>query len=411
MANHDEVMPRVETGLPTQRSLRVSVVTETYPPEVNGVATTMSRIVEGLRQRGHDVQVVRPRQQADVKIDCDHAADVLTRGVPIPRYPQLKLGLPSRRALVRLWTVRRPDVVHLVTEGPLGWSALSAAAQLKLPVVSDFRTNFQAYSRHYGVGWLHKPIMAYLRKFHNRADCTMVPTEAVRAALAANGFQRLRVISRGVDTQQFNPARRSETLRASWKAGPGAMVAMCVGRLAPEKNMGLVLDAYDAMRAADPQTKLVLVGDGPDRGRLMRERPDVAFAGQRHGIDLAAHYASADVFLFPSMTETFGNVVTEAMASALAVVSYDLAAASQFIRHGHSGLLARGGDSAGFCHLAQRLAGDLPQAKTLGLQALKTAQALSWGRIVDAVETEYTTALAQPTPQRPLPWPGAVPAV
>ncbi len=410
MATPDEDRLMVDDYLPAQRSLRVSVVTETYPPEVNGVATTVSRVVEGLRQRGHELQVVRPRQRVDADGANTDAADVLTRGVPIPRYPQLKLGMPSRRALVHLWTLRRPDVVHLVTEGPLGWSALNAAAQLKLPVVSDFRTNFQAYSRHYGVGWLHKPIMAYLRKFHNRVDSTMVPTEALRAELAAHGFQRLRVVSRGVDTQRFNPAHRSDALRASWSAGPGTLVATCVGRLAPEKNIGLVLDAFDAMRAADPQTRLVLVGDGPDRERLMRERPDVVFAGQRQGEDLAAHYASADVFLFPSMTETFGNVVTEAMASALAVVSYDLAAASQFIRHGDSGLLARGGDSAGFCHLARRLAGDLPQAKALGLQALQTAQALAWSRIIDAVETEYTAALARPLPQGPLAWPGAVPA-
>lgn len=286
----------IENHLPAKRSLRVAVVTETYPPEVNGVAATASRVVEGLRLRGHELQVVRPRQAADGGPVEAPPSDYLTRGVPIPRYPQLKLGLPSRRALARLWTVRRPDVVHLVTEGPLGWSALNAAAQLKLPMVSDFRTNFQAYSSHYGVGWLQKPILSYLRKFHNRVRSTMVPTEAMRHELAAQGFQRLRVVSRGVDTGLFNPARRSPALRAQWQAGPHSMVAICVGRLAREKNLELVLEAFDAMRAAAVDMRLVLVGDGPEKERLARARPDVIFAGQRQGEDLAAHYASADVF-------------------------------------------------------------------------------------------------------------------
>ena len=148
----------VDDYLPARRSLRVALVTETYPPEVNGVAATFARVVEGLRLRGHELQLVRPRQGADDGVPSDavvpHDAEVLMRGLPIPRYPQLKMGLPSRRALLRLWSTRRPDVVHIATEGPLGWSALQAATQLKLPVVSDFRTNFHAYSRHYGVGWL-----------------------------------------------------------------------------------------------------------------------------------------------------------------------------------------------------------------------------------------------------------------
>lgn len=408
MDHHDLDMLMIENHLPAKRSLRVAVVTETYPPEVNGVAATASRVVEGLRVRGHELQVVRPRQAVDEGQAAAPQSDYLTRGVPIPRYPQLKLGLPSRRALARLWTVRRPDVVHLVTEGPLGWSALNAAAQLKLPMVSDFRTNFQAYSSHYGVGWLQKPILSYLRKFHNRVCSTMVPTEAMRQELAAQGFQRLRVVSRGVDTGLFNPARRSQTLRAQWQAGPHGMVAICVGRLAREKNLELVLDAFDTMRATAPEMRLVLVGDGPEKERLARARPDVVFAGLRQGEDLAAHYASADVFLFASMTETFGNVVTEAMASGLALVSFDLAAAAQFIRHDHSGLLAKSGDAAGFCQLACRLAGDLPQARALGLGALRTAQSLAWDRIVDAVESEYTAAIAALTPHHPLPWPPAV---
>jgi glycosyltransferase involved in cell wall biosynthesis len=315
-----------------RRSLRIACVTETYPPEVNGVAMSLARMVDGLHRRNHDVQLVRPRQdKAQSPEEGARFHEVLMRGLPIPRYPNLRMGVPSKRALVQLWSTRRPDVVHIATEGPLGWSALQAAQHLKLPVSSDFRTNFHAYSRHYGIGWLHKPIMAYLRKFHNRTRCTMVPTEALRRDLAAAGFQRLAVVTRGVDTQLFNPLRRSAELRARWGVRPHQLVVACVGRLAAEKNLDLLLTAFDAIRRRVPDARLLLVGEGPMRAELQQRCPAAILAGQRGGEDLAAHYASADLFLFPSMTETFGNVTTEAMASGLPVLAFDHAGAGQLI--------------------------------------------------------------------------------
>src|SRR5215471_14282867 len=215
-----ESLPFVLEEMPGERrSLRLAVVTETYPPELNGVASTASRFVQELRILGHQVQLVRPRQSNSDAVKGEPGFEQhLVRGLAIPRYPDLKLGLPAKRSLERLWAFRRPDVVHVVTEGPLGWSALRAAAKLKLPVVSDFRTNFHTYSEHYGVGWLKKPILAYLRKFHNRTLCTLVPTEPLRSDLAAAGFRRLRVLARGVDARLFDPARRDEALRESWGA-------------------------------------------------------------------------------------------------------------------------------------------------------------------------------------------------
>jgi glycosyltransferase involved in cell wall biosynthesis len=384
----------VKSLLPARRSLRVAVVTETYPPEVNGVSATIACVVKGLHDRGHELQLVRPRQdRSDIDPGEERLLHVLMRGLPIPRYPQLKMGLPSRRALVKLWTTQRPDVVHIVTEGPLGWSALQAATHLKLPVVSDFRTNFHAYSRHYGLAWLRSPIMGYLRKFHNRTACTMVPTEGLRSELAAGGFKRLKVVSRGVDTRLFDPSRRSDALRAAWGASRHTPVVLCVGRLAPEKNLDLLLSAFEDVRRLKSTARLVLVGDGPDRAWLGQRCPDAVFAGTRRGEDLAAHYASADLFFFPSVTETFGNVVPEAMASGLAVVGFDYAAAGQLIRHGLDGVLARLGDRESFCDVARGLAEDLPRARALGAQARLTACRLDWGRIVDAVEAEYTAAI------------------
>jgi glycosyltransferase involved in cell wall biosynthesis len=374
---------------PARRSLRVAVVTETWPPEVNGVAKTAARFVEALRSRGQDIQLVRPRQGAN---DRAGSEEVLMRGITIPRYPDLRIGLPAKAALVRLWSFRRPDVVHIVTEGPLGWSALQAAEKLRLPVVSDFRTNFHTYSSHYGVGWLKRPILAYLRKFHNRTLATLVPTEAMRADLAALGFQRLRVIGRGVDTKLFDPARRDERLRAAWGAAPDRAVLLYVGRLAAEKNLPTLAAAAETALAAQPRARLVFVGDGPARRELRARLPQAVFAGTRTGAELAAHYASADIFLFPSLTETYGNVTLEAMASGLAVVAYDYAAAAAAIRHGVSGVLAPCGDSAAFVAHAAALASDPTRARRLGESARCEALARGWDRV--AAELEAVLAAA-----------------
>jgi glycosyltransferase involved in cell wall biosynthesis len=371
----------------TRKSLRIAVVTETYPPEVNGVAMTLGRIVGGLHERQHEVQLIRPRQASSDRAGSrERFHEVLQRGVPIPRYPALKMGLPAKQALTRLWSLRRPDVVHIVTEGPLGWSALQAALKLRLPVCSDFHTNFHAYSRHYGIGWLKTPIAAYLRKFHNRTRCTMVPTAAMRDELTEMRFRNLRVVARGVDTRLFDPARRSEALRESWGAAPADPVVIYVGRLAPEKNLPALVAAFEAMRARAPLARFVLVGDGPDSAAFAARYPAFIYAGMRTGEDLATHYASADIFLFPSLTETYGNVTAEAMASGLAVVAYDYAAAAEHLRHGHSGLLADYDDLGAFTRCAVELVCDPERIKRYGSRARTTALGLDWGRVVQQLE-------------------------
>lgn len=372
---------------PARQSLRIAVVTETYPPEVNGVAATIASIVEGLRRRDHVVQLIRPRQAREGSgRSTESPHEVLLRGLPIPNYPHLKMGLPSKRALINLWKQRRPDLVHVVTEGPLGWSAVQAAATLRLPVCSDFRTNFHSYSRHYGIGWLQRPILAYLRKFHNRTRLTMVPTEALRRDLAVAGFHNLRVVARGVDTKRFTPDRRSDDLRRQWGAKPQTTVAIHVGRLAPEKNLATLVETYDALQLTHPAVRMVIVGDGPARGELERRCPNAVFAGMRSGVDLAAHYASGDVFLFPSTTETFGNVTAEAMASGLAVLAYDYAAASQLIEDGTSGVLVPFDDTAEFIRLTLALIADPVAAASLGKRAREVAELNAWERVVEQLE-------------------------
>jgi glycosyltransferase involved in cell wall biosynthesis len=387
--------PIVLEDFPASRpSLRIAVVTETWPPEVNGVAVTLAKLVQSLSHRNHDVQLIRPRQtKGDTPLRDSTLEEVLMRGMPIPRYPELKLGLPSKKTLVKTWTLRRPDVVHIATEGPLGWSALQAAKVLKLPVTSDFRTNFQSYSKHYGVGWLRKPIVAYLRKFHNATACTMVPTKELMRTLNENGFLNLKVVSRGVDTQLFNMQKRDFKLRASWGADEKTKVLISVGRMAPEKNLEKVLQSYEALRSRGAPVKLVMVGDGPLRDQFQQKYPDIIFPGMLVQSDLAVYYASADLFVFPSQTETFGNVTLEALASGIPVLAFDCAAARDWVQPNVNGWLVAENNPAGFVEKAVSL---FQQPELLDQVTQSTRHQvvhLDWDQIAEQVEAVFWNAI------------------
>ncbi len=323
------------------------------------------------------------------------------RGFTLPRYEHLQMGLASAGSLARAWKRWTPDVVHVVTEGPLGWTATSVARRLALPVTSDFHTNFHTYSRHYGFGWLAGAVAAYLRALHNRAECTMVPTAGMKAELEAMRFERVLIVGRGVDDDLFHPRRRSRMLRAAWGCRDDELVAIYVGRLAPEKNLALFAKAVGAMQTVHPRLRVVVVGDGPEAAALRHAHPGFAFAGMRVGEDLAAHYASADVFLFPSTTETFGNVTLEAMASGLAVVAYDYAAAREYVRHGESGLLVPFGDEAAFVRAAVELVRDRALVGPLKAKAREAVETVCWGRAFAELERVLRQAVGGGTPRTP----------
>lgn len=376
----------------TAQPLHLALVTETYPPEVNGVAMTVGRMADGLRQRGHRVELVRPRQAGDL---AEPADTLLVRGLGIPNYPELRFGLPAKGRLLKRWRAERPDLVVAVTEGPLGWSALRAARKLGIPAISEFHTNFHSYSAHYGMAWLERPLRGYLRSFHRPNLATLVPSEDVKAELEGQGFGRLEVVARGVDTRLFDPARRSAELRSAWGADGQTQVVAYVGRMAAEKNLPLVLAAFQQMQAIRPNSKLLWVGDGPERAALAASHPEQLFAGMQRGEDLARHYASADVFLFASTTETYGNVTVEAMASGLGVLAYDYAAARAHIRHHENGLKAAFDDDADFIEQARYAASYPSVMRKLGQAARHTTSELGWERIVRRFESVAEQALQQ----------------
>lgn len=372
--------------------MRIAFVTETYPPELNGVSLTVERSVRHLRQRGHAVELVRPRQRDEAALDSDE--ELRTGSCPIPMYPDLRMGLASAGSLRRRFALTRPQLVHVATEGPLGWAALRAARSLGLPVTSDFRTNFHQYSRYYGMGWLAPVVHDMLRRFHNRAQLTFVPTAAVRRELAASGFQRLEVVGRGVDTAQFTPDKRSAGLRRQWDADDDSPVLLYVGRLAAEKNVTLALCAFEAVRLRLPSARMVVVGDGPMRRALEAEFTAAHFAGVQRGEALARHYASADLFLFPSLSDTFGNVTLEALASGLPVVAFDTAAAADHVDDCDSGLLAPVGDDKAFVASTCSLAWQHRQLAAVRGHARQAALKAQWPDVLARFENHLLDTLA-----------------
>lgn len=335
--------------------MHIGLVSETYPPEVNGVALTVESYARGLRALGHRVSVARPRQAGEQAANSD---ELLLPGAPIPAYPGLRFGLPARSRLHRQWQQDRPDAIYIATEGPLGWSALRCARQLGIPVASGFHTRFDDYLRRYGWPWLAPWAMAWMRRFHNLADATLVPTQALADELAGHGFLRLQTLGRAVDGALFHPGRRDLSLRRGWQVDPSALLVIHVGRIAAEKNLELLLRSFRRLQQQVPSAQLMLVGDGPERAPLQAAHPDLIFAGTQRGEALARHFASADLFLFPSLSETFGNVTLEAMASGVATVAFRYGAAAEHLRDVCSGALPLPGDADGFIAAACTLAVD-----------------------------------------------------
>ncbi|NMY55950.1 glycosyltransferase family 1 protein [Pseudomonas sp. WS 5051] len=385
-------MTPTHTGVMTT-VLHIALVTETFAPEINGVANTLGHLCDGLRARNHRVQLIRPRQSADGN---QRSSDdlMLCRGWPLPGYPGLQWGLTSTHRLTRRWCQHPPDVVYIATEGPLGLCALRVARRLGITAVTGFHTNFQQYLRQHGLTLFTRALTHYLRGFHNRSAMTLVPSASQRVELERRHFERLELLPRGVDSQLFSPAKRQNGLRQSWGLRENDIALLYVGRLAPEKNLDALKRCFDELQARYParRFKLIVVGNGSKRASLEASLPEAIFCGQQSGEALACHYASGDVFLFPSLSETFGNVVLEAQASGLGVVAYDEAAAGLHIRHGYNGVLAMPGDEYAWIEAACWLLDDPETLRTLRLNARRHASRQSWTGIVEQFENQLQQA-------------------
>lgn len=358
---------RQEQTTSHQSALNIVLVTETWLPDINGVASSMFQIVSQLHHMGHSITLIRPEQPSDDPREAAQArrnltvvqADLRVRSLPIPHYPNLRMGLPSYRYLSRHFRQIQPDIVHIVTEGPLGLAALLAAKRHGIKVTSGYHTSFHDFSRYFGWKLLAWPLLGYMKQFHNHCAATCVPSQTTLKQLTEFGFKRLYHVGRGVDTELYNPQRRDSDLRQAWGADEGTTVLIYVGRVSPEKGIDTVIQSFKALQRAQlhRHVKLVIVGDGPTKEKLSQQHANddsVIFAGFQTGEALARHYASGDAFVFASQVETFGNVVTEAMASGLPVFAYHDAAAALLVTQA-CGQTVPLGDEAAFITMIEQL--------------------------------------------------------
>lgn len=373
--------------------MRIAYITETFPPEINGVSLTARRTLRHLRGAGHAVQLIRPRQPGEDA--CCTADEWRCSGGPVPLHPGLRLGWASVRTLRALWhrDGARPELVHAATPGPLGWAALSAARAEGIPTSADFRPGVLT-----ALGRFEPLLLPYLRRLHAMADGNFVPTPELARRLAAQGFERLQVLGRGVDTLRFSPDRRDPGLRHDWRAADDCRVLLHVGWLAPGQGVGLALHTFERLSARRPGLRMVVVGDGPLRVRLERAHPAVRFVGMQAGAELARHCASADVLLAPSLDDGLGDMTLEALASGLAVAAFDTGTAGQHVRDGINGCLAPPREGLGaadaFLEAATRAVDAAAPGSLLRSAARQAAAQADWAGVLRRFEQQLTPLAA-----------------
>ncbi len=372
--------------------MRVLIVSDTFAPDINGVARTLRQLALGLIARGHQVDVVTTSEGAENLQPPEPFWRQVIPSVAVPGYTALRLGLVSPRWFGTLFERRRTDVLYVAVETPMGVAAIAAARWARIGVVSGFHTNFHTYLHDYHLNAFRPAVEAFLRAVHNNTARTLAPSRQTAQMLSEMGLSSVGVLGRGVDTNLFTPTARDPELRRSWGVDDHTPVALHVGRLAAEKNLELLEKAFATFQEAQPHGRCVVVGDGPCAEGLRAAHPRWIFAGMRSGADLARHYASGDLFLFPSMSETFGNVLLEAMASRLLTVSYDYAAANEHMHTGADSFLAPLGDEPAFLN-AVRLAAAHWDDAAMRDRAHAHALTLGWEATIAQFEHELRQAI------------------
>lgn len=374
--------------------MRIALFTETFLPNVNGVAHTLCRILDYLQLHGHEAILFAPQGAPE---SYAGAEIVPLKGFPFPLYPEVNFTPPQFGVTERLRQFR-PDVLHLVSPVIFGGMGPTIARRLRIPVLSSYHTDLAAYSHHYGLSFIKDVFMSYLRWIHNRTRITLCPSRATLNALRRQGFRRLKVWGRGVDVQRFHPAHRSEAWRASVGAQPDDALLLYVGRLGREKRVDLLAELVRGM----DHVRLVIVGDGPARTELeqrMRGLP-VHFTGYLKGHDLAVAYASADVFVFPSDTETFGQVVQEAMASGLPVVGARSGGTLDLVQEGVTGTLFTPGEARDLRMKVQHLLANEELRRSMGINGRLFAEQRSWPSVLGELMNYYARMLRHSRPLR-----------
>ncbi|GAA2493030.1 glycosyltransferase family 4 protein [Winogradskya humida] len=367
--------------------MRIALVTESFLPDVNGVAHSVLRAAEHLAQRGHEPMVVAPRASTGPTPQLPWPV-VRIPSLPMPGYPQIRLGLPTP-ALSSALRAHGTDVVHLASPFVLGAWGAAAARSLKLPSVAVYQTDVAAYARAYKVGMTEAAAWAWIRTVHNSAFRTLAPSTESVAALDTHGVRRVHLWRRGVDDVRFHPRKRNAGIRRALAPNGETLVGF-VGRLAVEKQVELLAET-----SRIPGVRLVVVGDGPHAATLRRALPGAVFLGARHGEQLARIYASLDVFAHTGPYETFGQAIQEAMASGLPVVAPAAGGPLDLVQEGRTGHLVPPFRAAGFTAAVAGLVADPERRALFGAAGRVAIEGRTWAAVGDELIGHYEAAMTR----------------
>ena len=375
--------------------MRIAIFSEVYWPMVSGVGVTLLRLVRALEGRGHVVRVYSASYPLPPGT-ADRPEVHRSPGVPLFLYPDVQWAFPRQREIVADLAAFRPDVVHLATEFALGRAGLKAAQQLDLPIIASAHTDYQKYAQRYGVAWVLSMGWMYLRWFYGHAERVLVPSRLYQQSLARRGVTHTGLWTRGVDPAEFHPDFRSEAYRARYGVGPDDLLVTYIGRLAREKDLHRLVAAWQAVRSTRGNAQLVLVGQGPLEEEIRRHAPaGIHLGGLLEGRALGEAYASADCFVFPSSTETFGNSLLEAMASGLPSLAVRGGGVLEFAEHDRNAWLVKPQDTGALAEGLQLLLGDATLRHRLAAGGLATAAGRQWDGIYDRLVNEYRLAGTQ----------------
>jgi phosphatidylinositol alpha 1,6-mannosyltransferase len=370
-------------------SVRIAYVTESFPPDVNGVAHTAVRVAEHLLSRGHQPLVIAPEAASGRPLpDRDFEFPIVrVRSIAVPLYRGFRVGLPGSQVREAI-AAHRADLVHLHGPFVLGASGCAAAVDQQVPIVAVYATDLPAYARLYRAGTVGEAVAWWrLRKIHNAADRTLAPSTATAADLTDHGIERVQVWARGVDCRRFDPAKRSERLRTELAPG-GELIVGYVGRLAAEKRVDLL-----AATAALPGVRVVIVGSGPAEAAVRRAVPSALFLGQRGGEELARLYASFDVFVHSGPHDTFGQTLQEAAASGLPVIAPAAGGPLDLVRDGMTGFLVAPGSASALANAVAGLAADPILRAAQGRAGRQMVLHRSWPVMCDELIEHYADVL------------------
>jgi phosphatidylinositol alpha 1,6-mannosyltransferase len=373
--------------------MKVVYFTESLLPHVDGVSRTLAQLFGYLERSGVDFRVYSPFVPGPEVSWSGRVRPV--RYVRFPLYPDYRVSLPFGRAVWRELEAWGPDLVHVVSPTPLATRAQKWAVRRGTPVVSSFHTHFVSYFRYYGAPWAEGFGWRMLKRFYDRCERVYVPTDAIIRELAEHGITNTEPWSRGIDLARFSPEHRSAELRARAGADDDTPILLMVSRLVKEKDMADLVRMDHILRQRGNIYRLVLVGDGPMKGELQAALPDAYFAGHQGGDELARWYASGDVFVFPSTTETFGNVVLEAQASGLPTVVVDRGGPADLVQPGRTGFIARSNDPADLAARCETLLRDPVARAEMGRMAREAARERDWAAINGRLTGSYRQIVHQ----------------